>query len=37
MARTAQTLGIPPGTVRSRTHLAPRALRAALAERGYTP
>ncbi|WP_406130294.1 sigma-70 family RNA polymerase sigma factor [Streptomyces sp. NBC_00989] len=37
VARTAQTLGIPPGTVKSRTHLALRALRAALAERGYTP
>ncbi|MFG2780000.1 sigma-70 family RNA polymerase sigma factor [Streptomyces prunicolor] len=37
VARTAKTLGIPPGTVKSRTHLALRALRAALAERGYTP
>ncbi|MEV6537665.1 sigma-70 family RNA polymerase sigma factor [Streptomyces sp. NPDC051665] len=37
VARTAETLGIPPGTVKSRTHLALRALRAALTERGYTP
>lgn len=37
VARTAETLGIPPGTVKSRTHLALRALRGALAERGYTP
>jgi RNA polymerase sigma-70 factor (ECF subfamily) len=34
-ARTAQLLGIPRGTVKSRTHLALRALRTALAERGY--
>ncbi|MBK3575900.1 sigma-70 family RNA polymerase sigma factor [Streptomyces sp. MBT65] len=37
VARTAETLGIPPGTVKSRNHLALKALRAALAERGYTP
>lgn len=37
VARTAKTLGIPTGTVKSRTHLALRALRAALAKRGYTP
>jgi len=37
VAWTAKTLGIPPGTVKSRTHLALRALRAALAERGYAP
>ncbi|MFJ6086933.1 sigma-70 family RNA polymerase sigma factor [Streptomyces sp. NPDC092369] len=37
VARTAKTLGIPPGTVKSRTHLALKALRAALAERGYAP
>lgn len=37
VAHTAKTLGIPKGTVKSRTHLALRALRAALAERGYTP
>jgi len=37
VAQTAKTLGIPPGTVKSRTHLALRALRVALAERGYTP
>ncbi|TXS52509.1 sigma-70 family RNA polymerase sigma factor [Streptomyces sp. uw30] len=37
VARTAKTLGIPPGTVKSRTHLALKALRTALAERGYVP
>ncbi|MFG2344154.1 sigma-70 family RNA polymerase sigma factor [Streptomyces phaeochromogenes] len=37
VAHTAKTLGIPKGTVKSRTHLALRALRTALAERGYTP
>ncbi|WP_329352175.1 hypothetical protein OG226_43515 [Streptomyces sp. NBC_01261] len=37
LAFDAETLGIPPGTVKSRPHLALRALRAALAERGYTP
>ncbi|MEU6196596.1 sigma-70 family RNA polymerase sigma factor [Streptomyces sp. NPDC047061] len=34
--RTSQLLGIPRGTVKSRTHLALRALRTALAERGST-
>jgi len=34
---TSQLLGIPPGTVKSRTHLALKALRAALSERGHTP
>lgn len=33
---TAQALGIPAGTVKSRTYKAARALRAALDRRGYT-
>jgi RNA polymerase sigma-70 factor (ECF subfamily) len=37
VAQTAKTLGIPTGTVKSRTHLALKALRAALTERGCTP
>ncbi|MEU0643241.1 sigma-70 family RNA polymerase sigma factor [Streptomyces umbrinus] len=37
VAHTAKMLGIPKGTVKSRTHLALRALRLALAARGYTP
>ncbi|MER5795688.1 sigma-70 family RNA polymerase sigma factor [Streptomyces sp. NPDC001980] len=37
VAQTSTLLGIPRGTVKSRTHLALRALRTALAERGYTP
>ncbi|MFD4600427.1 hypothetical protein ACFWPQ_20660 [Streptomyces sp. NPDC058464] len=34
--RTSHLLGMPRGTVKSRTHLALRALLTALAERGYT-
>lgn len=34
VAEAAATLGIPPGTVKSRTHYALRALRLALDERG---
>ncbi|MFF6908354.1 sigma-70 family RNA polymerase sigma factor [Streptomyces sp. NPDC012389] len=37
VARTAKALGIPPGTVKSRTHLAHKALRQALTRRGYAP
>ncbi|MCS0604417.1 sigma-70 family RNA polymerase sigma factor [Streptomyces sp. LP11] len=37
VTQTAQLLGIPAGTVKSRTHLALRALREALVKRGYTP
>lgn len=37
VAQASKTLGIPPGTVKSRTHLALKAFRVALAERGYTP
>ncbi|MEV4880114.1 sigma-70 family RNA polymerase sigma factor [Streptomyces cyaneofuscatus] len=37
VAQTAQALGIPSGTVKSRTHLALKALRQALLKRGYTP
>lgn len=33
----AQALGIPPGTVKSRTYYALRALKLALTERGVTP
>ncbi|WAL63109.1 sigma-70 family RNA polymerase sigma factor [Amycolatopsis cynarae] len=36
VAEAAQRLGIPPGTVKSRTHYALRALRLALEERGVT-
>lgn len=36
VAQAAQTLGIPPGTVKSRTHYALRALRLALEELGGT-
>jgi RNA polymerase sigma-70 factor, ECF subfamily len=35
VAQASRALGIPPGTVKSRTHLALKALRAALAERGH--
>jgi RNA polymerase sigma-70 factor, ECF subfamily len=34
VAEAAQTLGVPPGTVKSRTHYALRALRVALQEMG---
>nr|WP_145490889.1 MULTISPECIES: sigma-70 family RNA polymerase sigma factor [Streptomyces] len=36
VAQTAQFLGIPSGTVKSRTHLALKSLREALAKRGHT-
>jgi RNA polymerase sigma-70 factor (ECF subfamily) len=36
VAETAQRLGVPPSTVRSRTHYALRALRLALEEMGVT-
>lgn len=36
VAEAAQTLGIPAGTVKSRTHYALRALRLALEELGHT-
>lgn len=36
VAQAAQTLGIPPGTVKSRTFYALRALRLAFQERGIT-
>lgn len=34
VSQTAQVLGVPPGTVKSRTHYAARALREALHSRG---
>lgn len=34
VAQAAQTLGVPPGTIRSRTHYALRALRQAIEEMG---
>ncbi|RAY11468.1 RNA polymerase subunit sigma [Actinomadura craniellae] len=37
VAEAAQALGIPPGTVKSRTYYALRALKLALEERGLTP
>lgn len=37
VAEAAARLGIPPGTVKSRTHYALRALRLALQEMGVTP
>ncbi|MGI8817387.1 MAG: sigma-70 family RNA polymerase sigma factor [Pseudonocardia sp.] len=37
VAEAAERLGIPPGTVKSRTHYALRALRATLLEMGVTP
>ena len=37
VAEAAQRLGVPPGTVKSRTHYALRALRATLLEMGVTP
>ncbi|WP_194905492.1 sigma-70 family RNA polymerase sigma factor [Catenulispora rubra] len=37
VGQTAQLLGIPPGTVKSRTYLALKALQEALAKRGFTP
>ncbi|MFF2216784.1 sigma-70 family RNA polymerase sigma factor [Streptomyces antibioticus] len=36
LADTAESLGIPIGTVKSRSHLALRALREALLKRGYS-
>jgi len=37
VAEAARVLGVPPGTVKSRTHYALQALRLALLERGVTP
>jgi RNA polymerase sigma-70 factor, ECF subfamily len=37
VAAAARVLGVPEGTVKSRTHAALRALRRALEERGVTP
>jgi RNA polymerase sigma-70 factor, ECF subfamily len=37
VAETAATLGIPPGTVKSRTFYALKALKLALEERGLAP
>jgi RNA polymerase sigma-70 factor (ECF subfamily) len=37
VARIAEELGIPPGTVKSRVHYALKALRLALEEMGYFP
>jgi RNA polymerase sigma-70 factor (ECF subfamily) len=37
VAEAATTLGIPPGTVKSRTYYALRALKLALQERGLAP
>jgi len=37
VSEAAEVLGVPPGTVKSRTHYALQALRLALLERGVTP
>jgi RNA polymerase sigma-70 factor (ECF subfamily) len=37
VAETAEELGVPVGTVKSRAYYALRALRLALTERGVTP
>ena len=37
VAEAAATLGIPAGTVKSRTYYALKALKLALQERGLTP
>lgn len=37
VAEAARALGVPEGTVKSRTYYALRALRLALEERGFTP
>lgn len=37
VAEAAQVLGVPPGTVKSRTYYALRALKLALEERGLAP
>jgi RNA polymerase sigma-70 factor (ECF subfamily) len=37
VADAARRLGVPPGTVKSRTHYALRALRSTLLEMGVTP
>lgn len=35
VVQASRALGVPPGTIKSRTHLALRALRISLIERGY--